>query len=57
MASAFQKLTKFLHSPQGSKATEQIKRAARDPRNRQRAHDAVLRIRKRAARGRKASRP
>jgi hypothetical protein len=46
MASIWQRLTDFLRSPQGRKLTEQVKRAAQDPRNQQRVKDAVKRLRK-----------
>jgi hypothetical protein len=47
MASIWQRLTAFLRSPQGRKLTEQVKRAAQDPKNQQRAKDALKRLRKR----------
>jgi len=46
MASIWQRITGFLRSPQGRKLTDQVKRAASDPRNQQRVRDAVRRIRK-----------
>ncbi|MFI9380774.1 hypothetical protein [Kutzneria sp. NPDC052558] len=47
MASIWQRITAFLRSPQGRKLTEQVKQAAKDPRNQQRARDALRRLRKR----------
>ena len=47
MASIWQRLTAFLRSPQGRKLTDQVKRAAQDPKNQQRAKDALKRFRKR----------
>ena len=47
MASIWQRVKDFLRSPQGRKLTEQVKQAARDPRNQQRVRDAVKRLRKR----------
>ncbi|GAA3439182.1 hypothetical protein [Kutzneria kofuensis] len=47
MASIWQRVSDFLRSPQGRKLTEQVKRAARDPKNQQRVKDAVRRLRKR----------
>jgi hypothetical protein len=47
MASIWQRITGFLRSPQGRKLTEQVKRAASDPKNQQRAREALGRLRKR----------
>jgi hypothetical protein len=47
MASIWQRVRDYLRSPQGRRLTEQIKQAAKDPRNQQRVRDAVRRIRKR----------
>ncbi|AHH98071.1 hypothetical protein GCM10010174_05180 [Kutzneria viridogrisea] len=47
MASLMSKLTDFLRSPQGRKLTEQVKRAAQDPKNQQRVREAVRKLRKR----------
>jgi hypothetical protein len=47
MASIWQRVKDFLRSPQGRKLTEQVKRAAQDPKNQQRAREAVRRLRKR----------
>jgi hypothetical protein len=47
MASIWRRITDFLRSPQGRKLTEQAKRIASDPRNQERARDALRRFRKR----------
>ena len=47
MASIWQRARDFLRSPQGRRLTEQVKRAARDPKNQQRVREAVRRLRKR----------
>ena len=47
MASIWQRVRDFLRSPQGRRLTEQVKRAARDPKNQQRVREAVRRMRKR----------
>ncbi|MFC0434329.1 hypothetical protein [Kutzneria buriramensis] len=47
MASIWQRVTAYLRSPQGRELTEQVMRAARDPKNQQRAKEVVRRLRKR----------
>ncbi|QUQ68667.1 hypothetical protein [Kutzneria sp. CA-103260] len=47
MASIWRRITDFLRSPQGRRLTEQVTRAASDPRNQQRAREALQRLRKR----------
>ncbi|PRX49490.1 hypothetical protein B0I33_103527 [Prauserella shujinwangii] len=45
MASLFSKLVRIARSPQGRRAIEQARRAAKDPRTRQQAKEAVDRLR------------
>lgn len=47
MASVLNKIKEFLRSPQGRKLTEQLKQAAKDPKNQQRLRDAMRKLRKR----------
>ena len=47
MASLFSKLAAFARSPQGRRVTEQVKHAARDPRNKAKAQQLLRRLRKR----------
>ncbi|MBB5955376.1 hypothetical protein FHS29_001957 [Saccharothrix tamanrassetensis] len=47
MASLFSKLTAFARSPQGRRITEQLKHAARDPRNKTKAQQLLRRLRRR----------
>ncbi|RKT57187.1 hypothetical protein [Saccharothrix australiensis] len=47
MASLFSRITAFTRSPQGRRITEQLKHAARDPRNRARAQQLLRKLRKR----------
>ncbi|MDD7940428.1 hypothetical protein PHK61_18540 [Actinomycetospora lutea] len=41
----FSKIQEFLRSPQGKKYTDQAKRYAQDPKNRQKAQDALNKFR------------
>ncbi|MEU5695199.1 hypothetical protein [Actinosynnema sp. NPDC020468] len=47
MASFFGKIAAFLRSPQGRRVTDQVRTAARDPRNRAKAQEALRRFRRR----------
>ncbi|WP_165777473.1 hypothetical protein [Amycolatopsis antarctica] len=45
MASLFSKISSFARSPQGRRAIEQAKQAAKDPRRKQQAKDAFDKLR------------
>ncbi|MGM1063691.1 hypothetical protein [Saccharothrix sp. Mg75] len=45
MASLFSKIAAFARSPQGRRVTEQVKNAARDPRNRAKAQQVLRKFR------------
>ncbi|MEV0680314.1 hypothetical protein AB0I60_27740 [Actinosynnema sp. NPDC050436] len=47
MPSLFSKLSALARSPQGRRVTEQLKHAARDPRNKARVQQFLRRLRKR----------
>ncbi|WP_367136102.1 hypothetical protein [Saccharothrix sp. HUAS TT1] len=47
MANLFSKLAAFARSPQGRRVTEQVKQAARDPRNKAKAQQLIRKFRKR----------
>lgn len=47
MASLFSKLAAFARSPQGRRVTDQVKNAARDPRNKAKAQQLLRKLRKR----------
>ncbi|CAL9350505.1 hypothetical protein SUDANB95_00454 [Actinosynnema sp. ALI-1.44] len=47
MASLFRKLSAFARSPQGRRITEQLKHAARDPRNKAKAQELFRKFRTR----------
>lgn len=47
MASLFRKIAAFARSPQGRRVTEQLKHAARDPRNKTKAQQLLRKFRKR----------
>ncbi|MCE7000594.1 hypothetical protein LZG04_38135 [Saccharothrix sp. S26] len=47
MAKLFSKLAAFARSPQGRRVTEQVKQAARDPRNKAKAQQLMRKFRKR----------
>lgn len=46
MASLFSKLAAFARSPQGRRVAEQVKQAARDPRNKAKAQQVLRKFRK-----------
>jgi hypothetical protein len=47
----FSKISEFLKSPQGRKYTDQAKRYAQDPKNRQKAQDALNKFRGKGGQG------
>ncbi len=47
MASLFRKLAALARSPQGRRVAEQVKHAARDPRNKAKAQQLLRKFRKR----------
>ncbi|MEU4803614.1 hypothetical protein [Actinosynnema sp. NPDC023587] len=47
MPSLFSKLSALARSPQGRRVTEQLKHAARDPRNKTRLQGVLRKLRKR----------
>ncbi|GAA1336506.1 hypothetical protein [Saccharothrix algeriensis] len=47
MASLLSRITAFARSPQGRRVTEQLKHAARDPRNKVKAQQLLRKFRKR----------
>ncbi|MEU4739978.1 hypothetical protein AB0G02_05855 [Actinosynnema sp. NPDC023658] len=47
MASLFSKISAFARSPQGRRVAEQVKQAARDPRNKAKAQELMRKFRKR----------
>lgn len=51
MPGLFSKISEFLKSPQGRKYTDQAKRYAQDPKNRQKAQDALNKFRGKGGQG------
>ncbi len=51
MASVFQKIAEFARGPQGRRVTEQVKRYAQDPKNREKAQQLLGRFCGRGGRG------
>ncbi len=51
MASIFQKIAEFACGPQGRRVTEQVKRYAQDPKNQDKAKQALRRFRGQNGRG------
>jgi len=47
MASLFSRISAFLRSPQGRRATDQVKRMAKDPQKRAQAQQMLRKLRKR----------